>query len=238
MFQRTELLIGSENLEKLKNSHVIVFGMGGVGGYVVEALVRSGVGTLTVVDFDVVDVSNLNRQIIATRNTIGRAKVDLIEERAKSINPDIKINILQEMFSEENSELFFNDNMKYDYVVDAIDLITHKIKIIEMAEKYKIKIISSMGTANKMEPLKLRVSKIEKTIACRLAKIIRKELRKRRIGKNLKVLYSLEEVKKVENQEGRGNFRKLGSISFVPATAGFIIASEVIKDLIKNETTE
>ena len=232
MFQRTELLIGKEKLEILKNSHVIIFGMGGVGGYVVEGLVRAGVGTLTIIDFDVVDISNLNRQIIATQSNVGKPKVQLIEERAKSINPDIKINSFEEMFSEENSELFFNDNVKYDYIIDAIDLITHKIKIIEMAEKYKTKIISSMGTANKMEPLKLRIDKIEKTIACPLAKIIRKELRKRRIGKNLKVLYSLEEVKKVENQEGRGNFRKLGSISFVPATAGLIIASEVIKELI------
>ncbi len=230
IFQREELLIGKENIEKLKKSHVIVFGLGGVGGFVVEALVRGGIGELTVVDFDTVDITNINRQIIATTNTIGRVKTELIIERAKSINPDIKITGIPTRYVPENAEEFFRDK-KYDYVVDAIDLVTSKLSLIEMAKKNNIPIISSMGTGNKINPLMLEIQDINKTSVCPLARVIRRELKSRRINK-LKVLYSKEVPRKPENLDGsREKMKNVGSISFVPSVAGLIIGGEVIKDI-------
>lgn len=232
IFQRTELLIGNENLERLKNSHIIVFGLGGVGGSAVEALVRTGIGELTLVDFDTVDITNLNRQIIATQHTIGNFKANVMKERALSINPDIKINIYAEKFSKENSDLFFK-NKKYDYVVDAIDLITAKLDLIELCYKGKIPIISSMGTGNKLDPTMFEVSDINKTSVCPLAKVIRKELKKRNIGK-LKVVFSKEEAKKTLNENSsREKKYNVGSIAFVPPVVGMIMAAQVIKDICK-----
>jgi tRNA A37 threonylcarbamoyladenosine dehydratase len=229
-FQRLELLIGKENIEKLKNSHVIIFGLGGVGGFTVEALVRAGIGEISVVDFDSVDITNLNRQIIATHESIGRKKVDLIKERALSINPDVKINSYIEKFSKETAALFFHDK-NYDYAVDAIDLVSCKLDLIEACKKKNIPVVSSMGTGNKLNPTMLEVADISKTSVCPLAKVMRKELKKRRINK-VKVIFSKEVPQKPLNIENtREKKVNLGSVSFVPSVAGLIIASEVTKDL-------
>ncbi|WP_027129239.1 tRNA threonylcarbamoyladenosine dehydratase [Fusobacterium perfoetens] len=230
IFKREELLIGKENLDKLKNSHVIVFGLGGVGGFVIEGLVRGGIGELTIVDYDTVDITNINRQIIATTQTIGKLKTYLISERAKAINPDIKINSISEKYLKENKDMFFQ-NKKYDYIVDAIDMVSSKLSIIEEANKLNIPIISSMGTGNKLDPLKLEIADINKTSVCPLARVIRKEVKNRGI-KRLKVLYSKEEPKKPLNEDNsREKSVNVGSISFVPSVAGLIIAGEVIKDI-------
>ncbi|WP_367882558.1 ThiF family adenylyltransferase [Fusobacterium ulcerans] len=230
IFQRTELLIGKENLEKLQNSHVIVFGVGGVGGFVIEALARAGVGELSIVDFDTVDITNLNRQIIALQNTVGKLKTSVMKDRLLSINPDIKIHEYPEKFSMENYDKFFKDK-KYDYIVDAIDLVTSKLILAETAQNTGTPIISSMGTGNKIEPTMLEVADIYKTSVCPLARVMRKELKNRRI-KKLKVVYSKEIPRKPENETGsREKKVNVGSISFVPSSAGLIIASEVIKDI-------
>ena len=232
IFQRTELAIGQENLEKLKNSHIIIFGLGGVGGAAVEALIRTGVGELSIVDFDTVDITNLNRQIIATQNTIGDYKALCMKERAISINPNVKINAFIEKFSKENSYLFFKDK-KYDYVIDAIDLITAKLDLIELCYKNKIPIISSMGTGNKLNPTMFEVADINKTSVCPLAKIIRKELKNRNV-KKLKVVFSKECPKKPSNEIGsREKKYNVGSVAFVPPVVGMILASQVIKDICK-----
>ena len=228
--QRTELLIGSDNLEKLKNSNIIVFGLGGVGGAAVESLVRAGIGNLSIVDFDTVDKTNLNRQIITTQSTIGRAKVEVAKERILAINPEINLTVYHEKFLKENVDLFFKDK-KYDYIVDAIDLVTPKLDLIEFATNSKIPIISCMGTGNKIDPAKFKVADIKKTSVCPLAKIIRKELKKRRINK-LKVVYSDETPRKPSNLDGnREKTKNVGSISFVPPVAGMLLASEIIKDI-------
>lgn len=230
IFQRTELLIGHENLEKLKSSHVLVFGVGGVGGYVVEALVRSGVGEISIVDFDTIDITNLNRQIIALQSTVGKLKTSVIKERAKDINPDIIIHEYPIKFSKDKiDEIFQGKN--YSYIVDAIDLVTNKLDIITIANERKIPVISSMGTGNKLNPTMLEVADINKTSVCPLARVMRKELKNRGI-KKLKVVYSKENPKKPENNEGSREKRvNVGSVAFVPSVAGLIIASEVIKDL-------
>ena len=228
--QRTELLIGSDNIEKLKNSNVIVFGLGGVGGATVEALVRAGIGNLSIVDFDTVDKTNLNRQIITTQSVVGKPKVEVAKDRILSINPDINLTIYNEKFLKENIDLFFKDK-KYDYIVDAIDLVTPKLDLIEFATNSKIAIISCMGTGNKINPTKFKVADIKKTSVCPLAKVIRKELKKKRINK-LKVVYSDETPRKPFNLDGgREKTKNVGSISFVPPVAGMLLASEVIKDI-------
>lgn len=230
IFQRAELLIGKENLEKLQNSHVIVFGVGGVGGFVIEALARAGVGELSIVDFDIVDITNLNRQIIALQDTVGKLKTSVMKDRLLSINPDIKIHEYPEKFSMENYDKFFKDK-KYDYIVDAIDLVTSKLILAETAQNTGTPIISSMGTGNKIEPTMLEVADIYKTSVCPLARVMRKELKNRRI-KKLKVVYSKEIPRKPENETGsREKKVNVGSISFVPSSAGLIIASEVVKDI-------
>ncbi|MGL5656246.1 MAG: tRNA threonylcarbamoyladenosine dehydratase [Fusobacteriaceae bacterium] len=235
MFQRTELLLGKEGLEKLKKSHIIVFGLGGVGGYVVEALIRVGIQEITVVDFDTIDITNLNRQIIATQNTVGNYKADVIKERILSINPEVKVNAYREKFTEETSSIFFNDNLTYSYVIDAIDLVKYKIKIIELSKERGIPVISCMGTGNKLNPEMLKISDISKTSVCPLAKVMRKELKKRRINK-VKVLYSEEVPKKPINEEGsREKKVNVGSVSFVPSVAGLIIASQVVKDICETK---
>lgn len=230
IFQRTELAIGENNLEKLKNSHIIIFGLGGVGGAAAEALVRSGVGEISFVDFDTVDITNLNRQIIATHSTIGKFKAQCMKERALSINPSLKINLYIEKFLKENADLFFK-NKKYDYVIDAIDLIGPKLDLIELCYKNNIPIVSSMGTGNKINPVLFEVADIKKTSVCPMAKIIRKELKKRGI-KKLKVVFSKECPRKPLNESGsREKKYNVGSVAFVPPVVGMILAGEVIRDI-------
>lgn len=236
-FSRTELIIGKENIEKLKRSKVAIFGIGGVGSYVVEALVRAGIGNFVLVDNDTVSISNINRQLIATTKTIGNAKVEVAKERILEINPKANVEIYKEFFMPETQGIL---DESIDYIVDAIDTVTAKIELIERAKKLNISIISSMGTGNKLDPTKFEVTDIYKTSVCPLAKVMRKELKQRGI-KKLKVLYSKEEPIKVnctskENLDVTINSRMKqtpGSISFVPSVAGLIIAGEVIKDLIK-----
>ena len=228
-FERTALLLGSESMEKLSKAHVIVFGVGGVGGYVVEALVRSGVGVLSVVDNDVVSESNLNRQIIALHSTIGKAKVDVIAERALDINPDLKIHKYNTFVLPENIEQF--DFSKYDFIVDCIDTVSAKIAIIERCNKEKI--ITCLGTGNKFNPMAFKVSTIEKTSVCPLARVMRRELKNRGIN-GVKCVYSEEEpansVVSADEKEDFGRHAP-ASVSFVPSAAGLLIAGEVIKTL-------
>lgn len=235
-FSRTELMLGKEAMEKLKSSKVAVFGIGGVGSYVVEALARSGIGELILIDKDVVSETNINRQIIATTKTIGMNKVEVAKQRILEINPDAKVEIYKEFYSKENSSNILNNSISY--VVDAIDTVTAKITLIEECKKINIPIISCMGTGNKLDASKFEITDINKTTICPLAKVMRKELKKRNI-KNLKVLYSKEEPIKAKGiiEENKGETKDrvipaIGSIAFVPSVAGLMIAGEVIKDLI------
>lgn len=218
---RTEMLIGKENLDKLANSTVAVFGCGGVGSFVVEGLVRAGIGNIVLIDNDVVDITNINRQLIADTTTINMPKVEVEKERLLKINPNLNIQIYKEFYNSTNSNLLNNN---YTYIVDAIDTVSSKISLIEEAFNRNIKIISSMGTGNKLDPTKFEVTDIYKTSVCPLAKVMRKELKKRNIP-HLKVVYSKEEPITT-------NTRTPASISFVPSVAGLIIAGEVIKDII------
>ncbi len=233
-FSRTELLIGKEKIDKLYAARVAVCGVGGVGGYVVEALARSGVGTLDLIDNDKVALSNLNRQIIATHKTIGMAKTQAAKERILDINPDCVVNCHDTFYLPETAEQF--DFSQYDYVVDAIDTVAGKISLVERAKEAGVPIISSMGAGNKMDPTAFKVADIYKTSVCPLAKVMRHELKKRGI-KKLKVVYS-EEIAIVPKgqvqDEGTEQTRKRqtpGSNAFVPSVVGLIIAGEVIKDL-------
>ena len=221
-FQRTRMLIGEEALMGLMGAKILVFGVGGVGGYVCEALARAGVGRIDVVDKDVVDITNINRQIIATTDTIGLPKVEVCKARMESINPEIRCEAGQCFFMPEISGKF--DFAGYDYIVDAVDNVTAKIEIICKAKEAGTPVISSMGTGNKLEPAAFRIADIEKTKVCPLAKVVRKELRNRGV-RGVKVLYSEEEPRKTGS-------RTPASISFVPSAAGLIIAGEVIRDLI------
>ncbi len=222
---RTEYLIGIDNISKLKKSHVAVFGCGGVGSYVIEALARSGVGSLTLIDKDVVDITNINRQLIADTTTIGMPKVEVEKERLLRINPTLRVTTYQMFYDASHADEILNTN--FDYVIDAIDCVTSKIHLVEECFKRKIPIICSMGTGNKLDPTKFEISDISKTSVCPLAKVMRKELSKRGI-KHLKVVYSKEEPKRFDET----NKRTPASISFVPSVAGLVLASEVIKDLI------
>lgn len=227
-FSRTELLLGSSSMEKLKRCRVAVFGVGGVGGYVVEALVRSGIGTIDLIDNDTVSKSNINRQIIATEKTIGMQKVLVAENRAKEINPNVTIYTHNVFFSEETKPSF--DFSSYDYVVDAIDSVASKLCLIETAYNKNIPIISSMGAGNKLDPTAFEVADIYKTSVCPLARVVRTELKKRGV-KKLKTVYSKETPISVSALDGQKSVP--GSVSFVPSVVGLIIAGEVIKDLIK-----
>ena len=230
-FSRTELLIGKEGINKLSKSRVAVFGVGGVGGYVVEALVRSGIGSLDLIDNDKVALTNLNRQIIATHKTLGRYKVDIAEERAKEINPGVNIKTFKTFFMPETANEF--DFTKYDYVVDAIDTVSGKLELIEQSKKADVPIICSMGAGNKMHPELFEIADISKTSVCPLAKVIRQELKKRKI-KKVKVVYSKEIPLKPANSDERVEGKKQipGSNAFVPSAVGLIIAGEVIRSLI------
>ena len=234
-FSRIEALIGSDAMDILQQAKVAVFGVGGVGGYAVEALARSGVGSFDLIDNDTVSVSNLNRQIIATTDTIGKPKVEVMRERILSINPAAQVTIRQAFFLPEKKEEY--NFSEYAYVVDAVDTVTAKIAIIQFSKEAGVPVISSMGTGNKLNPMELEVTDISKTSVCPLAKVMRKELKDRGI-KGVKVVYSkeqpivpkvsLEEVDPVAKRRGTP-----GSTAFVPSVAGLIIASEVIKDLTK-----
>lgn len=228
-FSRTEMLVGEEGIKKINNAKVAIFGIGGVGSFVVEGLARAGVENFILVDNDTISLTNLNRQIHATTKTIGKYKVDVMKERILEINPKANVEVYKEFYNSE-SEINILDN-SVTYIVDAIDTVTSKIYLIEEAEKKKISIISSMGTGNKLEPTKFEVTDIYKTSVCPLAKVMRKELKTRNI-KKLKVVYSKEEPIKQEIQEETKLKRTPGSISFVPSVAGLIIAGEVIKDIL------
>ena len=235
-YTRTELLLGEEGVARLKQAKVAVFGVGGVGGYVVEALARSGVGSFVLVDSDTVNVTNINRQIIATHDTIGRYKTEVMKERILSINPQAEIEIRNCFFLPENKEEF--DFTQYSYVVDAVDTVTAKIELVMQAQAAGIPVISSMGAGNKLDAAAFEVEDIYKTSVCPLAKVMRRELKKRNI-KHLKVVYSKEEPSEpIEDadfvsDEKRQRRATPGSIAFVPSVAGLILAGEVVKDLAK-----
>ena len=221
-FSRTEALLGEQAMEKLKKARVAVFGIGGVGGHVVEALVRSGVGAVDIVDSDKVCLSNLNRQIIATESSIGKYKVDVMKERILDINPEAVVNVHKCFYLPETKDEF--DFSQYSYVVDAVDTVTAKIQLVMEAAEGGVPIISSMGAGNKLDPTAFQVADIYKTSVCPLAKVMRRELKKRGI-KKLKVVYSKEQPV-VKNTVP-------ASVAFVPSVVGLIIAGEVIKDLVK-----
>ncbi len=236
-YSRTRFLLGDNAMKKLKNAHVAVFGLGGVGGYVVEALARSGIGALTLVDHDTVSLTNINRQILATRDTVGMDKAEAAARRVKAIDPEITVYPRKTFYLPETADQF--DFETYDYVVDAIDTVTGKLMLIQAAQAAGTPIISSMGTGNKLDPTAFRVGDISETSVCPLARIIRKECKKRGI-RRLKVVWSTEDPipcnlsaddpARAELPEGRNALP--GSVCFVPATAGMILAGEVIKDII------
>ena len=234
---RTAMIYGEKAIEKLNKSHVAIFGLGGVGGYVAEALARSGVGHFTLVDHDVVSLSNLNRQIIATHDTIGKSKVEVMKDRILSINPKVIVETKNVFYTPENKDDF--DFTKYDYIVDAIDTIKSKISLVLQANLSKTPIISSMGTGNKVNPMGFIVSDISKTEMDPLAKVMRRELRQLGINK-LKVIYSkekpIEPIEKIINEESKKVTP--GSNAFVPAAAGLLIASEVVRDLTNDVARE
>lgn len=245
-FSRTELLIGKNGIEKLNNAKVAIFGIGGVGSFVVEGLVRAGVGNFVLVDDDKICLTNLNRQLIATRKTVGKYKTEVAKERILEINPNARVETHQEFFLPESKGII---DEQIDYIIDCVDTVTAKIELVVRAKKLNIPIISCMGTGNKLDPTQFEVTDIFKTSICPLAKVMRKELRARQI-KDLKVIYSKEEqIKPDETLECScktgcicppGTVRKCtqrnqvpGSMSFVPSVAGLIIAGEVVKDIIK-----
>ena len=227
-FYKEELLIGKSNIEKLKSKHIALFGIGGVGSFVAEALVRAGVGKLTLIDFDKIEISNINRQIHANTETIGLFKTDVMFKRIKKINPNIDIEKINLKYNEKNHKKIFNK--AWDYIIDAIDMVSSKLLLIEKAKENNIDIISSMGTANKIKPSLFKITDIYNTKMCPLARVMRKELRKRNI-ENVKVLYSDEKPKNFS-----GNLKNKGTLSFVPSSAGLMIAGEVIRDIIDYES--
>ncbi len=229
-FNRVENLIGKENLLRLSASKVAIFGVGGVGGFVIEALVRSGIGEVAIFDGDIVDKTNLNRQIIATENTIGRDKVEVVKERLLSINKDLKIHTKKVFYLPENADEI--DLNGYDYIIDAVDTVSAKIEIISRAKALNIPVISCMGTGGKLEIEKLKVADISKTEGCPLARVMRRELKKRNIEK-VKVVYSVEGVKNQEKVVSENGKTVPASMIFVPAVAGLYIAREVVMDLIE-----
>ena len=234
-FSRTQLLLGEEGMKKLSDARVAVFGIGGVGGYVCEALVRSGVGAFDLIDDDKVCLTNLNRQIIATRKTVGKYKTEVMKERILDINPDLQVKTYNMFYLPETADQF--DFTRYDYVVDAIDTVTGKIALVLHAQRDNVPIISSMGAGNKLDASQFEVADIYKTSVCPLAKVMRRELKRRGV-KHLKVVYS-KEVPLTPDYEACGEDARVhgkqvpGSSAFVPSVAGLILAGEVVKDLIK-----
>lgn len=239
-FSRTARILGEDTIKILSGKHIAVFGLGGVGGYVAEALVRSGIGKFDLIDHDRIDITNLNRQIIATHKTIGRDKAEVMRERMLDINPDAEITIHPCFFLPENAADF--DFARYDYVVDAVDTVTAKIELVMRAREAGVPIISCMGTGNKRNPAMLEVADLYKTSVCPLARVMRRELKRRGV-EELKVVYSREESLKPEETEStekeisRDERAIPGSTAFVPPAAGLLIASEVVKDLMKESKT-
>ena len=232
MFSRSLLVLDEDQLAKIQSKTVVVFGLGGVGGYVVEMLARAGIGKIIIVDFDVVDVTNKNRQIIALDSTIGFSKTALMEKRIKDINPEIEVININKRLSSDNIELFFTTSV--DYVVDAIDQVSAKLELIKYCSNKKIPIISSMGTGNKLDPRKIEITDIFKTDMDPMARIMRKELKNLGI-KELKVVFSREmPIRNIKNYEKIEDKRKPGSLPFVPATAGIMLAYQVIMDILEN----
>lgn len=228
-FIRTEALIGKDKLNRLSESKVAVFGVGGVGSFTAEALVRSGLGEIILIDYDIIDISNINRQIHANTKTIGMAKVEVMRSRLLDINPDLNITIYKEKYNEDTRGKLLKKD--YDYIVDAIDMVSSKLDLITSAKEMGIKIISSMGAGNKLSPTMLRIGDIYETSICPLAKVMRRELRKRKVD-TLKVIWSPEIPIKPIMELDANRRASPGSVSFVPSVAGLIIASEVVKDLI------
>ena len=228
-FQRTEMLLGSDGISRLKDSHVIIFGVGGVGGYVIEALARSGVGSFTLVDMDTVSITNINRQIIALHSTIGKYKTEVMRDRILDINPEATVIVRNCFFVPENADEF--DFSEYSYVVDAVDTVTAKIEIIMKAKACNVPVISSMGAGNKLDPTRFKLSDIYKTSVCPLARVMRYELKKRGV-KKLKVVFSDENPVKSISETANGK-PVPGSSAFVPSVAGLIIASEIVRDIVK-----
>ena len=223
-FTRLKIMIGQDGFGKLTNKHVAIFGLGGVGGFATETLARSGIGKLTIVDFDKVDITNINRQIIADNNSIGKYKTEVFEERLKRINRDIEINKITKKYISDNSEEFFDD---YDYIVDAIDIVTSKIHLIKSAYEKDLRIISSMGMGNRLDPSKIVLTTLDKTSNCPLARVMRRELKKYNIIK-LKCVYSTEEIK-IQEKNFVKNKMVNGSSAFVPSVAGITMASEIVR---------
>ena len=228
-FLRTAYVYGEEAIEKLNNSSVAVFGVGGVGGYACEALARAGIGRIDIFDKDTVSASNINRQIIALHSTVGRAKVEVMKERIADINPDCRVNAYEVFYIPENADQF--DLSEYDYIIDAVDTVSAKLEIVCRADVVGVPVISAMGAGNKTDPTMFEVSDINKTSVCPLARVMRRELKSRGI-KKLKVVYSKEEPVKRDNAEIENGKVVPGSLAFVPSVMGFIIAGEVIKALI------
>lgn len=226
LFSRTELLLGQKGLDRLKSSRVAVFGIGGVGGYAAEALARSGVGALDLIDHDRVSISNLNRQIYALHSTVGRLKTDVAKERIADINPDCTVTCHSLFYSPETAHLF--DFSEYDYIIDAIDTVTGKIELIEQAKKAGVRIICSMGAGNKLDASRFQVADIFKTSVCPLARVMRRELKQRNI-QEVKVVFSTEEAIKTETSFP-------GSVPWVPSVAGLILAGQVIRELSEGES--
>lgn len=225
IYNRTRLVIGDEKLQRIKNANVCICGIGGVGSYTLEAIARIGVGKITIIDKDDVDITNINRQLIATVDNVGKAKVEEAKKRITSINPNLQVIAIKDNIDSSNVDKYITQDL--DYVVDAIDTVDSKIALIKECKKKNIKIISSMGMANRLDPLQIKVADISKTEVCPLAKIVRKRLKDEGVEK-VKVVFSTENAIKTGSKE-------LGSVSFVPSTAGLIIASEVIKDIISKE---
>lgn len=232
-FSRTRMLLGSENMQRLRQAKIAVFGIGGVGGYMVEALARTGIGSFVLVDHDTVSITNLNRQIIATHKTVGRGKAEVMKERILEIQPEAEVEIRPCLYLPENADTF--DFSEYSYVVDAVDTVTAKIEIILRAQAAGVPVISSMGTGNKLDPAQFAVTDIYKTSMCPLAKVMRHELKKRGV-KHLKVVYSPEKPLQPAEDTGEktaGRRSLPGSVAFVPSVAGLLLASEVVKDLCR-----
>lgn len=241
-FARTEMLLGSEAMERLRCARVAVFGVGGVGGYTAEALARSGIGKIDLIDSDTVALSNLNRQIIALSETVGRYKVDVMQERIREINPSAEVRTFRCFFLPENKERF--DFASYSYIADAVDTVTAKIELAMQGREYGVPVISSMGAGNKLNPAAFEVADIYETSVCPLAKVMRRELRKRGV-EHLKVVYSKEEPRRPMQKEGTagdgeepGRRSVPGSVAFVPSVAGLIMAGEIVKDIAGIQDTE
>ena len=227
---RTELILGEEGIEKLKTSHVLLIGVGGVGSFCAEALIRAGLGNITIVDYSEVEITDFNRQLPGLNSNLGKDKVEVVKERLLDINKDLNINAIKTIFNEKSSSEIFS--AKYDYVVDAIDMVTSKIHLVQECLKRNIPIISSMGMGNKLDPTKIEISDISKTHTCPLAKVMRKELRDRGID-HLKVIFSTEHPLELNKKISDGHRVFPGSISFMSSSGGLVMASEVIKDLLE-----